>query len=55
MTNDDDLTGYVRRLEDMVDSGQPFGEDDEDEDDAEDTVDDLVEELERYLRDQQGD
>ena len=55
VTNDDDLTGYVRRLEDMVDSGQPFGEDDDDEDDPDDTVDDLVEELERYLRDQQGD
>ncbi len=56
VTNDDDLTGYVRRLEDMVDSGQPFGEDDDDdEEDAEDTVDELVEELERYLRDQQGD
>ena len=57
VTNDDDLSGYVRRLEDMVDSGQPFGEDDDEEDEmsAEDDVDDLVEELERFLRDQQGD
>ena len=56
VTNDDELSGYVRRLEDMVDSGEPFGEDDEDEAiSADDTVDDLVEELERYLRDQQGD
>ena len=57
VTNDDDLTGYVRRLEDMVDSGQPFGDDDEDDEDltADDNVDDLVEELERYLRDQHGD
>jgi proteasome assembly chaperone (PAC2) family protein len=56
VTNDDELSGYVRRLEDMVDSGEPFGEDDEDEPiGADDTVDDLVEELERYLRDQQGD
>lgn len=57
VTNDDDLTGYVRRLEDMVDSGQPFGDDDEDDEEmtADDNVDDLVEELERYLRDQQGD
>jgi hypothetical protein len=47
----------VRRLEDMVDSGQPFGDDDEDDEDltADDNVDDLVEELERYLRDQHGD
>jgi hypothetical protein len=56
VTNDDELSGYVRRLEDMVDSGEPFGDDDEDEPiSADDTVDDLVEELERYLRDQQGD
>ena len=56
VTNDDELSGYVRRLEDMVDSGEPFGDDDEDEAiSADDTVDDLVEELERYLRDQQGD
>jgi len=56
VSNDDELSGYVRRLEDMVDSGEPFGDDDEDEAiSADDTVDDLVEELERYLRDQQGD
>jgi proteasome assembly chaperone (PAC2) family protein len=56
VTNDDELSGYVRRLEDMVDSGEPFGDDDEDEAiGADDTVDDLVEELERFLRDQQGD
>ena len=57
VTNDDDLTGYVRRLEEMVDSGEPFGEDDDEDQqlNADDTVEDLVEELERYLRDQQGD
>ena len=56
VTNDDELSGYVRRLEDMVDSGEPFGDDDEDEAiSADDTVDELVEELERFLRDQQGD
>jgi proteasome assembly chaperone (PAC2) family protein len=56
VSNDDELSGYVRRLEDMLDSGEPFGDDDEDEAiSADDTVDDLVEELERYLRDQQGD
>jgi len=56
VSNDDELSGYVRRLEEMVDSGEPFGDDDEDEAiSADDTVDDLVEELERYLRDQQGD
>ena len=56
VTNDDELSGYVHRLEDMVDSGEPFGDDDEDEAiSADDTVDELVEELERFLRDQQGD
>jgi len=56
VTNDDELSGYVRRLEDMVDSGEPFGDDDEDEAiSADDTVDELVEELERFLRDQRGD
>jgi proteasome assembly chaperone (PAC2) family protein len=56
VTNDDELSGYVRRLEDMVDSGEPFGDDDDDEAiGADDTVDELVEELERFLRDQQGD
>ena len=56
VSNDDELSGYVRRLEDMVDSGEPFGDDDEDEAiSPDDAVDDLVEELERYLRDQQGD
>jgi proteasome assembly chaperone (PAC2) family protein len=56
VTNDDELTGYVRRLEDMVDSGEPFSDDDEDEAISDDdTVEDLVEELERFLRDQQGD
>ena len=57
VNNDEDLTGYVNRLEAMVDSGQPFGDDDDDEDegDSADTVDDLVEELERFLRDQRGD
>jgi proteasome assembly chaperone (PAC2) family protein len=57
VNNDEDLTGYVNRLEVMVDSGQPFGDDDDDIDevDSGDTVDDLVEELERYLRDQRGD
>ena len=56
VTNDDELSGYVRRLEDMVDSGEPFGDDDEDEAiSADDTVEELVEELERFLRDQQGD
>jgi len=57
VTNDDDLTGYVRRLEDMVDNGEPFGDDDDGDEqlNPDDTVEDLVEELERYLRDQQGD
>ncbi len=57
VTNDEDLTGYVNRLEAMVDSGQPFGDDDDDDEegDSGDTVDDLVEELERFLRDQRGD
>ncbi len=57
VNNDEDLTGYVNRLEAMVDSGKPFGDDDDDEDegDSADTVDDLVEELERFLRDQRGD
>jgi len=57
VTNDEDLTGYVNRLEAMVDSGQPFGDDDDDDEegDSADTVDDLVEELERFLRDQRGD
>ena len=56
VTNDDELSGYVHRLEDMVDNGEPFGDDDEDEAiSADDTVDELVEELERFLRDQQGD
>ena len=57
VTNDEDLTGYVNRLEAMVDSGQPFGDDDDDDEEGEsaDTVDDLVEELERFLRDQRGD
>ena len=56
VTNDDELSGYVHRLEDMVDSGEPFGDDDEDEAiSADDTVEELVEELERFLRDQQGD
>ena len=57
VNNDEDLTGYVNRLETMVDSGQPFGDDDDDDDegDSADTVDDLVEELERFLRDQRGD
>jgi proteasome assembly chaperone (PAC2) family protein len=54
VTNDDELSGYVRRLEEMVDSGEPFGDDDDDAG-SDDAVDDLVEELERYLRDQQGD
>ena len=57
VNNDEDLTGYVNRLEAMVDSGQPFGDDDDDDEEGEsaDTVDDLVEELERFLRDQRGD
>jgi proteasome assembly chaperone (PAC2) family protein len=57
VNNDEDLTGYVNRLETMVDSGQPFGDDDDEDDDGDsaDTVDDLVEELERFLRDQRGD
>jgi proteasome assembly chaperone (PAC2) family protein len=56
VNNDEDLTGYVNRLEAMVDSGQPFGDDDDDDEgDSADTVDDLVEELERFLRDQRGD
>jgi proteasome assembly chaperone (PAC2) family protein len=57
VNNDEDLTGYVNRLETMVDNGQPFGDDDDDDDDGDsaDTVDDLVEELERFLRDQRGD
>lgn len=54
VTNDDDLTGYVQRLEEMVDSGATFGDDDDDSMSDDDTVDDLVEELERFLRDQQG-
>ncbi len=55
VTNDDELSGYVRRLEDMVDSGEPFGDDEDEAISDDDTVDDLVEELERFLRDQQGD
>jgi proteasome assembly chaperone (PAC2) family protein len=56
VAEDDDLVGYVRRLEAMADSGE---EDDDDEDDAPVEADpasaeQLVEELERFLRDQDG-
>ena len=55
--DDDDLTGYVGRLEYMVDNDEPFGDDDEDDEDltADANVDEFVEELERYFRDQDGD
>lgn len=59
---DDDLVGYVARLESMADD-DPFGEDagDDDHDDDDDTdelqseplsADELMAEVERYLRDQ---
>jgi len=60
--DDDDLIGYVSRLESLADSGQ-LDEDDEDEDDdADDEAasidasrldsDELMAEVERFLRDQ---
>jgi hypothetical protein len=61
--DDDDLIGYVARLESLADSGQ-LGDDDEDEDgDGEDEApaaiddtrlnsDELMAEVERFLRDQ---
>jgi len=53
VADDEDLLGYVRRLESLTDA-----EDDEDDDDPPEespSVDRLVEEVERYLRDQGAD
>jgi proteasome assembly chaperone (PAC2) family protein len=61
--DDDDLIGYVARLESLADSGQ-LGEDDDDEDDEDEddeataiddtrlNPDELMAEVERFLRDQ---
>lgn len=55
VADDEDLTGYVRRLESMADNGGNFdgGDDDDDDDEADEepSVDGLVEEVERFLRD----
>ena len=70
VANDADLVGYVERLESLSDSGELDDTDfDEDDDDDDDTVGGELEpggdvevnseafmaELERYLRDQEGD
>ena len=65
--DDDDLIGYVSRLESLADSGQ-LGDDEDDEDDEEEVESEVVEaiddtglnsdelmaEVERFLRDQGG-
>jgi hypothetical protein len=60
--DDDDLIGYVSRLESLADSGELDDDDDDDDDDEAATVevvddtrlnsDELMAEVERYLRDQ---
>jgi hypothetical protein len=66
--DDDDLIGYVSRLETLADSGHLDDDDDEDEDDEEEAgsevveaiddtglnSDELMAEVERFLRDQGG-
>jgi proteasome assembly chaperone (PAC2) family protein len=61
VADDDDLSGYVRRLEEAHDASNDDDDDDVDDEEAEavapiadepGTVDQLVEELERFLRDQ---
>ena len=66
--DDDDLIGYVSRLESLADSGQLDDDDDDDEDDEEEVEtevveaiddtglnsDELMAEVERFLRDQGG-
>ena len=62
--DDDDLIGYVSRLESLADSGQLDDDDDEDDDDDDEATvappiddtrlnsDELMAEVERFLRDQ---
>jgi hypothetical protein len=67
--DDDDLIGYVSRLESLADSGHLGDDDENDEDDDEEEVesevveaiddtglnsDELMAEVERFLRDQGG-
>jgi hypothetical protein len=57
--DDEDLIGYVSRLESLADTGELDDDDDDDEDDDEPSLeesrfvsDDLMAEVERFLRDQ---
>ena len=60
--DDDDLIGYVSRLESLADSGEDDDDDEADEevagnqpiDDSRLNSDELMDEVERFLRDQGG-
>src|SRR5262245_28221044 len=53
VAGDEDLAGYVRRLESLADDDEDEDDDDGDESGAEDaTVEQFVEDVERFLRDQ---